>query len=297
MKGCARTCLLQLVGWVVASAAYFYYFRSLGELDPIYWASIGAGLFTMIAIGYAWGIKNLVAERRILLDAAQGAELEDGKWVAVSGHIQSIHSVRGPLSGENVVAYEYKISRTERTGKSGSADVTYYEGKGLVPSTISTRRGAVRLLSVPTFDVPAAELDRYQLAVERAREYVASTPFQTPKTPKEHRLGVEEESTDDDGNFRMDKRRFPDRDVDLDGCSLEEKHIRQNEIVCAFGLYSKQRGGIIPHPNWAKQTRIMRGDASDVARQIRSRIIKYTVGIVCFSGLAYAIVRIYAANV
>jgi hypothetical protein len=78
---------------------------------------------------------------------------------------------------------------------------------------------------------------------------------------------------------------------------FEEKHIRQNEAVCAFGLYSQQRGGIIPHPNWAKQTRVMRGDAIDVAKQIRTRIIKYVIGTVCFSAAAYAIVKIYAANI
>ena len=295
MKGCARTCLLQLLGWGILSYAFFVYFRSLGELDAIYWAAIGAGLCVMIAIGYAWAIKDLAIERNMLLEAAIGTPPPDGGWVAVSGRIHSIESLRGPLTGEDVVAYQYRISRTERMGKS-SSDVTYYEGKALVPSTISTPHGSIRLLAVPAFDVPAATLGRYQEAVERAREYVATTPFETSNTPKDQRQGVEQESTDDDGNFRKDKRWFADRDVDLDGFTFEEKNIRQNDTVCAFGLYSQQRGGIIPHPNWAKQTRIMRGDAHDVAKQIRTRIFKYVIGIVCFSAAAYAIVRIYAAN-
>lgn len=292
MKGCARTCLLQLLGWGIASAAFFYSFQSLGHHDAIWWASIGAGLFVMIAIGYAWAIKDLLIERRMLLDAATGAQPADGRWVAVSGRIHSMHSLRGPLTGEDVVAYQYKISRMERSGKS-SSDVTYYEGKALVPSTISTRSGSIRLLSVPTFDVPAATFSRYVDTLERAREYVATTPF---VAPKEARSTVEHESTDDDGNYRLDKRWFPDREVDLDGFTFEEKHVQQNETVCAFGLYSQQRGGIIPHPNWAKQTRIMRGDAEGVARQLRSRIIRYTIGIAVFSALAYGIVRLYAAN-
>jgi hypothetical protein len=292
MKGCARTCLLQLLGWGIASAAFFYFFQSVGHHDAIYWASIGAGLFVMIAIGYAWAIKDLLIERGMLLEAATGATPTDGRWVAVSGRIHSMHSLSGPLTGEDVVAYQYRISRTERSGKS-SSDVTYYEGKALVPSTISTRGGTIRLLSVPTFDVPAASFSRYVDTVERAREYVASTPF---VTSKEARNTVEHESTDDDGNYRLDKRWFSDREVDLDGFTFEEKHVKQNETVSAFGLYSQQRGGIIPHPNWAKQTRIMRGDANDVAKQLRSRIVKYTIGIVVFSALAYGIVRLYAAN-
>jgi hypothetical protein len=297
MKGCARTCLLQLLGWAILSYGYFYYFQSLGEpLDPIYWAAIGAGLFTMLSIGYAWGIKDLARERSMLIEAASGTQPDDGRWVAVTGRIHSMHSLTAPLSGEDVVAYEYKISRMERSGKS-SSDVTYFEGKALVPSTIATRTGSIRLLSVPTFDVPAATFARYQDAVQRAREYIASTPFQTRQTPKDQRIGMEHESTDDDGNFRLDKSWFPDRDVDIDGCTLTEKHVKQNEQICAFGLYSQERGGIIPYPNWARQTRIMRGDAEDVAKQIRSRMIKYTIGIVFFAAAAYAVVRIYAANV
>jgi hypothetical protein len=295
MKGCARTCLLQLLGWGVASAAFFYYLRGFGEHDALPWVSIGAGLCVMLAIGYAWAIKDLVIERRMLIEAASGAPPPDGRWVAVSGHIQSIHALRGPLSGEDVVAYQYKVSRTERSGKSSSVD-TYYEGKGLVPSTISTRHGSIRLLSVPMFDVEAAPLGRYVDTVERVREYVAATPFQTSDTPKDQRIGMEQESTDDDGNFRFDKRWYADREVDLNGFQFEEKHIKQNEVVCAFGLYSQQRGGIIPYPNWAKQTRIMRGDATAGAKQLRTRIIKYIIGLLFFSAASFAIVKIYAAN-
>jgi hypothetical protein len=297
MKGCARTCLLQLLGWGVASFAFYFYLQSLGDLGaPLYWASIGAGLCVMLAIGYAWAIRNGAVERNMLLEAASGAPPEDGRWVAVSGRIHSMHSLQGPLTGEDVVAYQYKISRHERSGKN-SSEVTYFDGKAVVPSTIATRHGSIRLLAMPAFDVPASPFARYQETVQRAHEYVATTPFQTSSTPKDRKIGMNEESTDDDGNFRVDKRWYPDRDVDLDGFQFEEKHIKQNETVCAFGLYAKERGGIIPHPNWAKQTRIMRGDAHDVAKQLRTRITKYVIGIVVFGAAAYGIVRIYAANV
>lgn len=294
MKGCARTCILWLLGWVAASAAFYFYLHSLGDLGPpLYWASVGAGLCVTLAVGYAIGIKDLALERSMLLAAAGGTPPEDGRWVAVSGRIHSMHSLRGPLSGEDVVAYEYKISRVEGSSKNRS-EVTYYEGKALVPSTIATRHGSVRLLSVPTFDVPPAPFTRYLDAVENARQYVATTQFQTRNTPKDRRIGMDEESTDDDGNFRMDNHPT-EREVDIGTCKLEEKHIRQDDTVCAFGLYVKQRGGLIPYPNWAKQTRIMRGDAHDVANQLRTRIIKYTIGIIFFSAAAYAIVRFYAA--
>jgi hypothetical protein len=296
MKGCARTCLLQLLGWGVASAFFYYYLHGLGDLGPgLYWASIGAGLCVMLSIGYAWAIAGSLRERSMLLEAAMGTPPPNGQWVAVSGPIHSMHSLRGPLTGEDVVAYQYKISRQEGSGKSRS-EVTHYDGKALVPSTIATRNGSVRLLAVPTFDVPAATFTTFLAAAKNAREYVASTPFQTRDTPKDQKIGMSEESTDDDGNFRVDNQGSAG-DVDPGECQLEEKHVKQNETVCAFGLYSHERGGLIPHPNWAKQTRIMRGDAQTVANQLRTRAIKYAIGIVCFSAAAYGIVRIYAANV
>jgi hypothetical protein len=175
--------------------------------------------------------------------------------------------------------------------------VTYYEGKAVVPSTIATRHGSVRLLAVPTFDLPPAGFSNYQDAVANAREYIAATTFQTKHTPKDHRTGMEEEHADDDGNFKVDKRHYVEKEIDINGFQLTEHHVKQNETVCAFGLYSHQRGGLIPHPNWAKQTRLMLGDAEKGAAQLRNRIMKYFIGIVCFGAAAYGVVWIYSANV
>jgi hypothetical protein len=297
MKGCARTCLLQFVAWAVISGAFFWYFRGLGGPDEaqLYWASVGAGLFVMASILYAVGIFQAWRERASLTDAISGAPPRDGAWVAVSGRIQSMDATKAPLSGESVVAYEYKIWRHEGSGKS-SMDVTYYSGKALVPSTIATRHGSVRLLAVPAFtDISPAQLDHMR-ASENAREYIASTQFETPETPKDQRTVMDHELADDDGNFRVDKKPVG-RDIDPRECQLEERHIRQGEAVCAFGLFSQQRGGIIPHPNWAKHTRLMRGDGEEVAQQLRSRMIKYVFGVVIFAGLAYGVFYLYTSYV
>jgi len=294
MAGCARSCGLWLAGWAVAAAGFYFFFSRIGILDPvIYWASAGAGLCAAACVSYVIAIWNSWRERATLLDTVAGTPPDDGQWVAVSGHIRANSPLRTPLSGAPAVAYEYKISRTERSGKS-SSDVAYYEGKALAPSTIATRQGTVRLLSVPTFDIDAEVID-HRVSVANALQYISTTPFQTSHTPKDQKIGMEQESTDDDGNFRVDKQ-HRDHDVDLEECNYHEKVIKQGEIVCAFGLYSMQRGGLIPHPNWAKQTRIMRGDASAVARQLTKRIIKYTIGIVVFAAIAYGIFRLYEYN-
>ena len=293
MKGCARTCILWLLGWAALAFGFYYYFRGLHDFGaPTYWASAIAGLSVVAVIGYALGIGGTYSERKALLGAMEGVAPQDGKWAAVAGTIHSMSCVTAPISQKDSVAYEYKIHRSESSGKS-STDVTYYEGKALAPSTISTRQGTVRLLAVPAFTEIAPEEVRWQQAVENATAYVAQTSFEMRATSKDRRGGLEEEWTDDDGQYRSD-RRHKDFDPDLkDDFRFTEKRIPQGAQVCAFGLYSRDRGGLIPHPNWAKQTRVMLGDGMSVAGKLRSRIIKYFIGIIVFSAIAYGIVRFY----
>lgn len=293
MKGCARTCLLWLLGWGAAAYAFYTYFVSLRDFGPpTYWASAGAGLCVVLTIGYALGIGQAYRERRMLRDSMVGAPPADGKWAAVSGTIHSMAPLTAPISGLDSVAYEYKIYRHEGRGRN-SSQVTYFDGKGLAPSTIATRLGSVRLLSVPSFQDVELQDVPWQQAVENAKAYVAQTEF---RMRDQDRNAVDEESTDDDGQYRRD-RRHTTKEVDLAGdFRFEEKRIGNGEQVCAFGLYSRERGGLIPHPNWAQQTRLMRGNAMAVVEKLRSRMVKYFIGIVVCSAIAYAIVRLYESR-
>ena len=293
MKGCARSCVLWLLGWAAAAGAFYYYFVNLRDFGPpMYWASAFAGLFVVAIVGYALGIGMAYRERKMLLDAVAGTPPEDGQWVAVSGTIHSSSPLTAPISGATAIAYEYKIYRDERIGRSDS-EIVYYQGKALAPSTIATRQGSVRLLSVPMFNDIEAETIPWQQAVERAKEYVAGTTFELMDTSKKRRTRLEDEWTDDDGEFRVDKQRATG-DADLaDDFRFEEKHIKQGEQVCAFGLYSRQRGGLMPHENWSNHTRLMRGDPSKVADQLRKRMVNYTIAVLVFSALIYGIVRLY----
>lgn len=48
--------------------------------------------------------------------------------------------------------------------------------------------------------------------------------------------------------------------------------------VYVVGLFSESRGGIVRDPNWANETRVMKGDGETVLRQLGSRIVRYAVG-------------------
>lgn len=61
-------------------------------------------------------------------------------------------------------------------------------------------------------------------------------------------------------------------------CQFQENLIRRGDRVYVVGLFSESRGGIVPDPNWAKETRIMKGDGEAILRQLGSRIVRYAVG-------------------
>ncbi|HVG22948.1 MAG TPA: hypothetical protein VND45_02240 [Thermoanaerobaculia bacterium] len=290
MKGCARTCLLWLLGWGAAAFAFHHYFIRIRDFGPpMYWAAAVAGLAVVLTFGYAWGIVAAYRERKMLVEAVAGTTLPDGKWIAISGPIHSMAPLTAPLSGRDSVAYEYKISRSERVGRS-SSDVPYFEGKALTPSTIATRQGTVRLLAVPSFQDVEPENVPPSQALANAREYVMLTEF---RMRSEDKNAVDEESMDDDGQYRRDRRHSASDVALTEEFRYEEKRIGQGEQVCAFGLYSRQRGGFVPHPNWAHQMRLMRGDAAAVAAKLRTRMIRYFAGVLLCSGAAYGIVRLY----
>ncbi|HEX6641301.1 MAG TPA: hypothetical protein VF215_09315 [Thermoanaerobaculia bacterium] len=297
MKGCARSCLLWLGGWIIGAAAFYVYLQRFGVIVPgLWWAAAGAGLCTLASIAYLLAIGTSVKERAMLLGAIVGNRPKDGAWVAISGTIRSNEPLQTPITGATAVAYEYQISRDETSSTSNTrkSKAIHYEGKALAPSTITTRQGAFRLLAVPTLDVPR-EHPQTPDAFARAAKYVKTTAFQTSNTPKDERIGMEQEAADDDGFFRVDKH-LSDGNVDVTTCRLEERHIKQGEMVCAFGLYSVARGGLIPHPNWSRTARLMRGDATTVSDQLGNRIIKYAIGAVIFAAAAFGITKLYESK-
>jgi hypothetical protein len=294
MKGCARSCVLWLGGWMIGAAAFYVYLQRFGVLVPgLRWAAVGAGLCVISSISYLLGIRTFLKERAMLLGAVVGNRPNDGEWVAISGTIRSIEPLQTPITGATAVAYQYEISRNETSSTSNTrtSKAIHYEGKALAPSTITTRQGAFRLLAVPTLDVPP-ERPQTPDAFARAANYVKTTAFQTSNTPKDERIGMEQEAADDDGFFRVDKH-LSDSNIDVATCRLEERHIKQGEMVCAFGLYSAARGGLIPHPNWSRTARLMRGDATTVSDQLGNRIIRYAIGAVIFAAAAFGITKLY----
>jgi hypothetical protein len=285
MKGCARGCATQLLLWAGLAAAFYVYARSVGRVGadtiPV---SITIGLLAAMAVLLMHTAAGAVNERRLLVRAAEGITPGDGEWAAVSGEIRSSAPLRAPLSGETVVAYEYSIGRDQRIGKSTSF-MTYFDGKALASSTIVTRTAVVRLLVVPALDVEPANIEQAR-ALSNARDHVREAVFESRDTGRQRAGALEREWADDDGVYHIDKKHSKG-DVDLsDGFRLEERHIKLGETVCAFGVYSAERRGLVPDTTWARPARLMRGAVADGTRSLRGRVIRYVIGSLILGAVA-----------
>jgi len=147
---------------------------------------------------------------------------------------------------------------------------------------ISTPAGSFRLLAVPEFDFGRENVEAQQ-ALFHWSEHAKTTPFETPEAA---RKTLARQWTDDDGAYRSEKRHPTEGEVPLEECKYHEDLIRKGDRVYVVGLFSESRGGIVPHANWAKETRIMKGEPESILRQLKARTVRYAIGGVVFLGLA-----------
>ncbi|MFN2633177.1 MAG: hypothetical protein ABR610_07155 [Thermoanaerobaculia bacterium] len=86
------------------------------------------------------------------------------------------------------------------------------------------------------------------------------------------------------------------QEVALQECLFREDLIRRGEKVYAVGLFSEPRGGIVPHHNWAKETRIMKGDGDAVLRHLGQRIRSYFVGSLLAAAASAALLWMFLSH-
>jgi len=295
MKGCARTLLLQFAGFLAILGGVFLLIHGVRGTSPE--KAIGPALF---AAGFAWiglgffvGIRKPVRERASLAACLAGRRPADGAWTGIAGTIEPVGALlRSPLTGSECVAYRYTIDLTRGAGRRRT-HIVYFEGIALVPSIVSTPAGAFRLLAVPEFDF-AKEIIEPERALFHWSEHVKTATFESPEDSRKSLAG---QWTDDDGAYRSEKQHPTKAEVPIEECVFHEDLIRKGDRVYAIGLYSEARGGIVPHPNWAEITRIMKGDPESILRQLRARIVRYAIGGVVCLGASAGILAAFLSSV
>lgn len=293
MKGCARSGLIGLAGYLATAGAVMFLLQQRYGLPPskTLGVSIFAGFFAFLTWSFLVAIFQPLRERSSVRDRLAGKRPVDGERTGFVGTIDAVgEGLRSPLSGKDCVAWKYEIYQIlGGGGRMGARKATYFEGIALVPSVISTPSGSYRLLAVPTFDFGAENIEPAS-AARNASEHIRTARFE------ESRRTLEKQWTDDDGAYQSEKRYPTESEVPLEKCLFREDLIRRGEKVYAVGLFSEARGGIVPHPNWAKETRIMKGDGESVLRQLGQRIRKYFVGSVLAAAAATGLLWMFLSH-
>lgn len=296
MKGCARSLALALLVYAGSAAGIALLLYGLFDLPHalIGLISLVAGVFVWVGVTLIGAIPAVFGERASIRACLRGERPVDGRQVGLVGTISTSNPLlRAPLTGTRCLAYKYAILMREKTGRVRNM-TTVVEGIALVPSSIATPCGNFKLLAVPILETggriftgdPAIR----ETTLRNAAELMRTTRFEAPG--KVVRGTLERRLTDDDGAFQWDQN-YSLEALPLDECQFQEDVIKSGEKVYVHGLYSEQRGGLVPQPNWSKDTRIITGNIDEVTRKLGRRIRNYTLGGVIFCGIGAGIVAYF----
>ena len=112
MKGCARSALIQLAGYVATAGAVMFLLQRQYALPPAktLGVSIFAGFFAWLAWSFLAGVVQPLRERASVRDCLSGQRPADGKRVALVGTIDAEdEALRSPLTARDCVAWTYEI--------------------------------------------------------------------------------------------------------------------------------------------------------------------------------------------
>jgi hypothetical protein len=244
-----RGCALILVLFGALFALYYVFFtRSFEWPGNLFAAGLGS-LFAAMGLGglghLLWAWRDAAAFRR----ATRTGALVDGTLAVVAGPIRPLGApLTSPFSGRPCVAYEYEVVKRlpARRGHATSQQ-TDLAGFALAASAIETPQGGVRLLGFPMLDeFPQARTSGRELAT-RARQYVASTPFERMQGVAALKMfsAFDDALADADGIVRKDFR-MSDEPIPFEERTLGERIVGIGEPVCALGRYDAEKRALVP---------------------------------------------------
>lgn len=295
MKHVAVGCLIGLGGWLALAVALSALLQV--GLDVPFVDTLGVSALAALV---GWAALNLLhaafqawRERAAIASGRAGDAPADGAKAVLVGTLEPLGAaLRAPLDGSACLAYEYSITEDRGSGRRRMI-LTHFKGSALAPSVIVTRSGRHLLLTVPDLQAspPATPSSRHIAAFE---QYARNTRFTQADGAAQALVA---RWTDDDGAHRSDVCYTPLDRIDLSRCMLAQQHVRPGARVCAIGMYSKGRGGLVPSPAWAGNPRLIEGDADALLQTLgtsaRRRLL---LGLAAAAGAA-ALVGAFAGHV
>jgi hypothetical protein len=285
MRGCAIQTLLLAGCWLGLSAGLVLCLQQAYGRPPSQTVgpSLLIGSIAWVAFLQCLAAAQASRQRHALSGGMAGVPPRDGRQAVLVGQIQALGAtILTPFDGVPCVAYHYEITEHVGSGKQARL-VTHYKGVALAPCAVVTPAGTYRLLAVPEIDGAIPEGTRERM-LARAADYIQATTFTKRSTSARE---LEERWSDADGAYRSDVSSVDGGTVDLANCRLIQQHVPRGAEVCAFGLYSETRGGIVANPNWGKPTRLVVGSADQAARLLASSVrTRLVVGLIVGAGAA-----------
>lgn len=276
-SGMKKGCLLWLLQLAVLTGLYYLALR--GRITPpAEWlAALGGGVALLLVIG---AFRNAWAARknRALLDRAlTGAPFEDGQRIAAAGPVMALGApIAAPFSEIPCVFYSWEITHAHLSRpQSRPQKVKDFSGFALTPCVVQSPMGNVRILGFPVLEGFPEVVERGDLAYRRARAYLSSTSFEKVGVTNAFSQ-LRDLLTDEDGHLRKDWRMAGDDfQLDPEVHSLWEQIVKDGETVCALGVYSTERKGIVPAYGKGEGIKLVRGDSEKARKTLGGDGWKY----------------------
>ena len=275
-----RACLFSLLLYLAIAGTYWYFLRLSIPPVPAVLVSLFLALFAAAGIGVIRTSLQINKTARLFSDAEAGAPLQDGKKMVIAGRINPQgFPGRTPFQEKDCVLYEYEIKYSKQDAEDTASD---FVGIKMVPCSIHSSRGNVRLIGFPHLDHIEYESAHEPEAQETARRFVQSTKFEKASLLSVGKMlsGLIDAWRDDDGVVQKDWRITKDENF-KEGSTLKERYLSPGDSVAAIGVYSAAQNGLIAPKD--DSIDIVRGDLRSARETfIEKKKGNITTGIVFF---------------
>jgi hypothetical protein len=248
--GCATLLVL------LAAVAFFVDQLTSSHLprELRFFVAVPASLLLTLGLSNLWtlarGYGQGDASRAAVLKRARAGEppRQDGP-VAATGVVRAEGDpLRGPISGIECVAYQYRLYTSQWLPGGKLREVPIYWGYACRAFRIDSPSQAFRVIAVPQLADKATQHDSSE-SRQRAKAYVAATRYE----PKRAIAGIasaaaamfSELVTEPSGDVRRDWQ-AEDVNVDIDELLMEETVVPVGATVSVWGRWSAERGAIVP---------------------------------------------------
>ncbi|HUR00156.1 MAG TPA: hypothetical protein VM166_11925 [Gemmatimonadaceae bacterium] len=256
------------VRWIILSGLFAAYL--LPRLDrerAILW-SVVLGCALTMSIGWMRVAATARRDRRLIERAESAQAPRDGEVIAVAGQIETAgEPLRSPVRAEPSIIYEFSaFHRAKRKHHKEQSDIADYAGYGIAAPVV---RGAV--FSAPLRSFPylhgfeRAEIDTPETLVN-VKEHIR---FGQPQPPPAGEMLEHTKAWDGKWNgepSRLVRNFRADGAQDLAKCRFREEIVSPGTTVCALGVWSSARQGLIAAPG--QELWLYRGSPEQVKEEL-----------------------------